>query len=89
MDKNDEIMRIEAHITRLDTQISTAEARGGDGLATLYFDRGRSWWKLGEKGKAISDYERAAAIDSESPAVEALELARRVMNFYHTDLYNP
>ena len=57
--------------------------------ADLYFRRGRIWWACGEKGRAITDYEHAVALDPESPAAVALEMARGVMDFYHTDLYNP
>ena len=57
--------------------------------ADLYFRRGRAWWARGEKGRAITDYEHAIALDPESPAAVALEMARGVMDFYHTDLYNP
>ncbi len=85
-DKNDENLPIDAQIAQLDALISTTATSD---LADLYFRRGRLWWRVGEKGRAISDYERAAALDADSPAVEALALARRVMDFYHTDLYNP
>lgn len=87
-DKKDKNQQIELRISQLDTLITESKTAAAD-LASLYFERGRQWWRLGEKGKAISDYERAAALDADSPAIEALALARRIMNFYHTDLYNP
>lgn len=89
-DKNDEIKRIEARIGELDSLISAAaESQDSASVAALYFERGRARWRLGEKGKAISDYECAASLDATSPAAEALALARRIMDFYNTDLYNP
>lgn len=51
--------------------------------------RGKAYWRLGQKGKAISDWEQAAALDPESPARHALEMARDVMDFFNPDLYNP
>lgn len=51
--------------------------------------RGQVYWRLGEKAKAITDYEHAVQINPESPAKTALELARKVMNYYNPDLMNP
>lgn len=70
-------------IEAIDREIS--ENPGAD----AFYRRGRLYWKLGRNGEAISDYERASALDPGSPAVEALKLARDVMDFYNTDLYNP
>lgn len=69
----------------------TAAAESADcaELADIFYRRGRLYWKLGQRGAAISDYERAVAIDSESPAAEALKMCRDIMDFYNTDLYNP
>lgn len=50
---------------------------------------GRIAWKRGRKTDAISFYEKAAASDPKSEAAVALEQAREIMNFFHTDLYNP
>ncbi|MGM9845245.1 MAG: hypothetical protein ACI30K_03345 [Muribaculaceae bacterium] len=55
----------------------------------LYLRRGMLYWSLGRHGAAISDYERAAAINHESAAVQALEMSRSVMDFFNHDLYNP
>ncbi|MCM1032359.1 MAG: tetratricopeptide repeat protein [Odoribacter sp.] len=57
--------------------------------ASLFYRRGRLFWQQGLKGEAMSDYGRAAAIDPQSPAVEALKLCNSIMDFYNTDLYNP
>lgn len=56
---------------------------------SLYFERGKLHWRMGNKRLAISDYERAVALNAQSPAKIALENARYIMNFYDTNLYNP
>ena len=56
---------------------------------SLYFERGKLHWRMGNKRLAISDYERAVALNVQSPAKIALENARYIMNFYDTNLYNP
>lgn len=61
----------------------------GFGDPVSFYLRGRLRWKLGQRGGAISDYERSVALDPESPAAEALAQAREVMSFYFRDLYNP
>lgn len=57
--------------------------------AALWYERGRLYWRLGNKANAISDYEEALFLDPESPARHALQLAREVMDFYNTDMLNP
>lgn len=54
-----------------------------------YFLRGRAFWRLQNHGKAVSDYERAVAINPDSPARHALDIARDVFDFYNPDLLNP
>lgn len=58
-------------------------------LAQLYFLRGKTYWRLDRRGAAISDYERAVALDPDSDAGPALTLARDIMNFFNPDLFNP
>jgi len=53
------------------------------------FLRGKAHWRLGEKGKAISDYEHASQLDPSSPATQALEMARQIMDFFNPDIFNP
>lgn len=56
----------------------------------LYLRRGLVLWKLQRHGAAIADYERAVALDGpDSEAAVALEMGRRVMDFYNKDMYNP
>lgn len=54
-----------------------------------YFLRGRVYWRLQDHGRAVSDYERAVAINPDSPARHALDIARDVFNFFNPDLLNP
>lgn len=90
MKDNDEIRRLVAEdrydeaISRLDQAIEN-EADN----AALWYERGRVYWRLGQKSNAISDYEEAVYLDPDSPARHALELARGVMDFYNPDLLNP
>ena len=53
------------------------------------FQRGKLYWRLGERAKATSDNAAAALIDPESPAAQALENARDIEEFFNHDLMNP
>lgn len=55
----------------------------------LYFERGKLYWRIGERSKAMSDYAKAKSINPDSPAARALEQAYDVANFFNPDLYNP
>ncbi len=57
--------------------------------ADLYYRRGRLHWRAGAQAAAITDYEHALALDPASPAKQALEMARSVMDFFNPDLLNP
>ena len=78
---------IESQIKRLDALI----AAGGDDktMASHYYERGLLHWRLGKRGDAMSDYNRAVDLDPTSPAVQALSMAQDIMDYYNTDLYNP
>lgn len=75
----------------MDSELQKLNEIIGAGIAgaDVYFQRGRLLWKMQKFGQAISDYETAAQLDPASPAVQALEMARQVMDFYHRDRYNP
>lgn len=75
---------IERQIAALAAQIETDAAN-----ADLYYRRGRLLWKLDRRGEAISDYERAVALDPQSPAAAALEMSRGIMDFFNPDMLNP
>ncbi|MDE6098598.1 MAG: tetratricopeptide repeat protein [Muribaculaceae bacterium] len=78
-------------MSETEIQISnlTAIIEAGNASADTYYQRGRLYWKLQQHGAAISDYETAAQLDSESPAAEALAMSRQIMDFYHKDRFNP
>lgn len=65
--------------------ILAAEPDNADAL----FRRGKIYWRLGNRSKATSDYAAAALADPDSPAVQALEQARDIENFFIPDLLNP
>lgn len=74
---------ISGQIKNLTIQIDTTPT------SEKYFERGKLYWKAGEKGAAITDFNRALDLDPESPAKAYLEMANEIMDFYNTDLYNP
>lgn len=57
--------------------------------SALFFERGKLFWKTGDKGAAITDFNTALSLDPASPAKAFLDMATDVMDFYNTDLYNP
>ena len=83
-DKNQAEVDFAAELARLTSEIAANPADDN-----LYYQRGRLYWRLGHKSQAISDYERAVALNAASPAAAALTIARDVMNFFNKDLYNP
>lgn len=71
---------IEALSVLLDSEPENSEA---------FYLRGKVYWRMNQRSKAVSDYCRAVAIDPESKARHALEAARDVEDFFNTDLMNP
>jgi tetratricopeptide (TPR) repeat protein len=54
-----------------------ALVQSGQLSATLFYDLGNAWFRLGDFGQAILNYERALALDPHHPEAEAnLRLAR-------------
>lgn len=90
MKEYDEIRRLieedqyDKALARLDHAIEVCPSD-----SVMWYERGRLYWRLGNKADAISDFEEALYLDRESPARHALQLARDVMDFYNTDLLNP
>lgn len=73
------------------TQISllTARIEQGAGTADTYFIRGKLYWRLGERGAAITDFNHAVALDPQSPAKAYLNMTDSIMDFFNPDIYNP
>lgn len=78
------VNRLEDALHALNAAIG-ADADDADALLM----RGKVYWRLGERSKAMSDYGRAAAIDPYGPAAVALEQARNIEAFFNPDLLNP
>ena len=65
------------------------EALAGASDADSLYLLGRLEWKAGNRAAAISAYNASAQAMPGGPGEIALEQARRVMEFYNHDLYNP
>ena len=63
-------------------------ASGGVMDDTLYYLQGNAWRKKGNWQMAINNYLEALAINPESPARQALEIANEILDFYNKDMYN-
>lgn len=57
--------------------------------ASLYYERGRLYWRMECRRKAINDYTTSLSLDPSSPAKGALAQAMEIMNFYDKNRYNP
>lgn len=51
--------------------------------------RGMRYWGMSRRSDAINDYLAAIRINPESRAVQALEAANEILDFFNKDLYNP
>lgn len=72
------------------SQLEEALARLSDASdAESLFLKGKILWRMGRRAEATSAYTKAAVLDPESPAVQALEHARDIENFFNPDLLNP
>lgn len=76
--------RIEDAINALNQHI----AEHGDDDVALY-ERGKLYWRIGDRRSAITDYNAAVAVNPDSPARRALEMSTDIMNFFNPDLLNP
>ena len=74
--------KIETAITMLDQSIKQNHKND-----ELYYLRGNAYFKAGNLQEAIQNYMEAIAINSESPASEALKMANDILGFYNKDLY--
>lgn len=54
-----------------------------------WFMRGKLFWRIGEKRKAMNDYARAVELNADSPAARALENAQDIQAFFNPDIFNP
>ena len=64
------------------------QAGGGKMDDTLFYLLGNAWRKKGNWQMAMNNYLEAVALNPESPAKQALEIANEILDFYNKDMYN-
>ena len=68
--------------------LDSFRGEGGEMDATLFYLLGNAWRKKGNWKMAIDNYLEAIAINPESPARQALEIANDILAFFNKDMYN-
>ena len=63
-------------------------AEGGVLDDTLFYLLGNAWRKKGNWKMAMDNYLEAVALNPESPAAQALDIANEILDFYNKDMYN-
>jgi len=74
-----------------DEVIAALEAyrqEGGAMNETLFYLLGNAWRKKGNWQMAMNNYHEAVALNPDSPARQALEIANEILDFYNKDMYN-
>lgn len=61
---------------------------GGTMDDELFYLLGNAWRKKGNWQMAMNNYHEAVAINPESPARHALDIANEILDFYNKDMYN-
>ena len=54
----------------------------------LFYLLGNAWRKKGNWQMAMNNYLEAVQLNPESPARQALDIAREILDFYNKDMYN-
>ena len=54
----------------------------------VYYLRANAWRKMSNWKQALDDYQRAADLNPQSPAVEARRALIDILEFYNKDMYN-
>ncbi len=54
-----------------------------------FLERGRIYWALGNRSRAINDYLAAQRINPDGHASQLLKASYDILDFYNKDLYNP
>ena len=76
---------------KADEAISQLEAWRSDGGVMddeLFYLLGNAWRKKGNWQMAMNNYLEAIALNPESPAQQALDIANEILDFYNKDMYN-
>ena len=63
-------------------------ADGGKMDDTLFYLLGNAWRNKGNWQMAMNAYLEAVALNPESPAAQALDIANEILAFYNKDMYN-
>ena len=80
---------LDAH--KADEAIALVEAFRAEGGVlddTLFYLLGNAWRKKGNWKMAMDNYLEAVALNPESPAAQALDIANEILDFYNKDMYN-
>ena len=80
---------LDAH--KADEAIALVEgyrAEGGVMDDALFYLLGNAWRKKGDWKRAMDNYLEAVALNPESPAQQALDIANEILDFYNKDMYN-
>ncbi|MBQ2483612.1 MAG: tetratricopeptide repeat protein [Bacteroidales bacterium] len=83
----EEILRDEGAqkaIAEAEWYISTGPAD----LDYAYYILGNAYRKMGDWQGAINNYLEATAINPDSPAKQAYDMANDILNFFNKDMYN-
>lgn len=90
MDKKDNIVNL-LNNGRIDEAIQLAEsfiAESDKSDDRLYYLLGNAYRKKGNWQMAINQYLEAIAINPQSPAQQAYNMAMDILNFFNKDMYN-
>lgn len=69
-------------------EMEAYRAAGGTMDDELFYLLGNAWRKKGNWQMAMNNYHEAIALNPESPARQALEIAQDILNFFNKDMYN-
>ena len=80
---------LDAH--KADEAIALVEGYRAEGDVmddALFYLLGNAWRKKGDWKRAMDNYLEAVALNPESPAQQALDIANEILDFYNKDMYN-
>ena len=69
-------------------ELERFRSAGGKMDDTLFYLLGNAWRKKGNWQMAMNNYLEAVALNPESPAQQALDIANEILDFYNKDMYN-
>ncbi|KAA6333072.1 hypothetical protein EZS27_018480 [termite gut metagenome] len=76
--------RIEEAVKELDCCLLTCTA----GKDEIYYLKGNAYRKQGDWQQALNCYQSAFNLNPESPALQARNAIKDILDFYHKDMYN-